>query len=318
MSRRRRDRPADAQPLLLAALPAAVRDRRRRGAAHLGAARSGAEQPGRRRREVEGRHRSVHAARDDEGSVRDVAVPDPVRGVHLLHAGRARPRRQLTSRPTRCRRRRKSCRNGICCRSTRSCARSISTSARSIPSSRACIAMFGSIAVLFVLPWLDTSRVRSMRYRPIARQFFLIFVVVCVVLGWCGGQNPGPHPAQAGDVRATLTWVEGGQRHRAADRRPAAPSEFDEAAAAARARADASTARRMTYVDAPRRDDSATSSASSAAPQRTRRSSTDRHRRTRAEHPRSEGQRSARPRPSSRSSARHPARVHGHAISRRC
>ena len=50
--------------------------------------------------------------------------------------------------------------------------------------------MFASIGVLFVLPWLDTSRVRSMRYRPIARQFFLIFVVVCVVLGWCGGAEP--------------------------------------------------------------------------------------------------------------------------------
>jgi hypothetical protein len=40
---------ADAQPLLLAALPAAVRDRRRRRAAHLGAARAGQQQPDRRR-----------------------------------------------------------------------------------------------------------------------------------------------------------------------------------------------------------------------------------------------------------------------------
>jgi quinol-cytochrome oxidoreductase complex cytochrome b subunit len=53
------------------------------------------------------------------------------------------------------------------------------------------LAMFASIGILFMLPWLDTSRVRSMRYRPIARQFFVIFVIVCVFLGWCGGQNPG-------------------------------------------------------------------------------------------------------------------------------
>ena len=33
--------------------------------------------------------------------------------------------------------------------------------------------MFGAIAVLFVLPWLDTSKVRSMRYRPLARWFFV-------------------------------------------------------------------------------------------------------------------------------------------------
>ncbi len=52
------------------------------------------------------------------------------------------------------------------------------------------LAMFGSIGVLFVLPWLDTSRVRSMRYRPTMRTFFVIFVVVGLILGWCGGQLP--------------------------------------------------------------------------------------------------------------------------------
>ncbi|ESQ77487.1 cytochrome b N-terminal domain-containing protein [Asticcacaulis sp. YBE204] len=52
------------------------------------------------------------------------------------------------------------------------------------------VAMFGAIAVIFVLPWLDTSKVRSMRYRPVMRWFFVIFVVVCLGLGWCGGQLP--------------------------------------------------------------------------------------------------------------------------------
>ncbi len=73
------------------------------------------------------------------------------------------------------------------------------------------IAMFGSIAVLFVLPWLDTSKVRSMRYRPIARQFFLIFVVVCIALGWCGGQAPDAAVVPPSQARATLAWVEGGE-----------------------------------------------------------------------------------------------------------
>ncbi|MEL7489599.1 MAG: cytochrome b/b6 [Pseudomonadota bacterium] len=50
------------------------------------------------------------------------------------------------------------------------------------------IAMFGSILVLFVLPWLDTSKVRSMRYRPIAKLWFILFVIVCVMLGYLGGQ----------------------------------------------------------------------------------------------------------------------------------
>jgi quinol-cytochrome oxidoreductase complex cytochrome b subunit len=52
------------------------------------------------------------------------------------------------------------------------------------------IAMFGAIGILFVLPWLDTSKVRSMRYRPFARQLFLVFVVACVGLGFCGANNP--------------------------------------------------------------------------------------------------------------------------------
>jgi ubiquinol-cytochrome c reductase cytochrome b subunit len=72
-------------------------------------------------------------------------------------------------------------------------------------------AMFASIGVLFVLPWLDTSRIRSMRYRPAARQFFLVFVLVALGLGWCGGQNPGNVIVAGGPFRATLTWVAGGQ-----------------------------------------------------------------------------------------------------------
>jgi quinol-cytochrome oxidoreductase complex cytochrome b subunit len=52
------------------------------------------------------------------------------------------------------------------------------------------IAMFGSILILFVLPWLDTSKVRSMRYRPLAQQFFVLFVLACVGLGFCGANDP--------------------------------------------------------------------------------------------------------------------------------
>ena len=52
------------------------------------------------------------------------------------------------------------------------------------------LAMFGAIGVLFILPWLDTSRVRSMRYRPTMRTLFVIFVLVCLGLGWCGAQLP--------------------------------------------------------------------------------------------------------------------------------
>ncbi len=50
------------------------------------------------------------------------------------------------------------------------------------------LAMFGSILVLFVLPWLDTSKIRSMRYRPVAQLWFVLFVAACLALGFFGGK----------------------------------------------------------------------------------------------------------------------------------
>jgi quinol-cytochrome oxidoreductase complex cytochrome b subunit len=52
------------------------------------------------------------------------------------------------------------------------------------------VALFGSIAVLAFLPWLDTSKVRSARFRPLYRQFFWVLVVVCVGLGYLGSKPP--------------------------------------------------------------------------------------------------------------------------------
>lgn len=50
------------------------------------------------------------------------------------------------------------------------------------------LAMFGAIIILAFLPWLDTARTRSARYRPLFKQFFWIFVAVCLVLGWLGSK----------------------------------------------------------------------------------------------------------------------------------
>ncbi|MEM8794353.1 MAG: cytochrome b N-terminal domain-containing protein [Pseudomonadota bacterium] len=55
------------------------------------------------------------------------------------------------------------------------------------------IAMGGAIIVLFFLPWLDTSKVRSASYRPIYRFFFWVFVLNCVFLGWLGSR-PAEQP----------------------------------------------------------------------------------------------------------------------------
>ena len=46
--------------------------------------------------------------------------------------------------------------------------------------------MFSAIFILFILPWLDTSKVRSSVFRPIYRQFFWILVIDVLMLGYLG------------------------------------------------------------------------------------------------------------------------------------
>lgn len=62
---------------------------------------------------------------------------------------------------------------------------------RSIPNKLAgVIAMFGSILLLFAVPWLDTSKVRSAHFRPIYKWIFWFLVADCLVLGWVGAHPP--------------------------------------------------------------------------------------------------------------------------------
>ncbi len=62
---------------------------------------------------------------------------------------------------------------------------------RSIPNKLAgVIAMFAAIAVLAFLPWLDTSKVRSGKYRPMYRIFFWIFAATSIGLGYLGAMPP--------------------------------------------------------------------------------------------------------------------------------
>lgn len=52
------------------------------------------------------------------------------------------------------------------------------------------IALALAVFTLFFVPWLDTAKVRSGRYRPIFQQMFWIFVIACIALGWAGAQAP--------------------------------------------------------------------------------------------------------------------------------
>jgi len=64
------------------------------------------------------------------------------------------------------------------------------------------IVMAGAMLTLFFVPWLDTSGVRSTRYRPLMKPFFWSFVVGCFVLGYCGAQ-----PVDAVRAGIPLVWV---------------------------------------------------------------------------------------------------------------
>ena len=49
------------------------------------------------------------------------------------------------------------------------------------------VVMGGAVIVLFFLPWLDKSPVRSGHFRPTFRKFYYLLVVDMLVLGYCGG-----------------------------------------------------------------------------------------------------------------------------------
>jgi ubiquinol-cytochrome c reductase cytochrome b subunit len=50
--------------------------------------------------------------------------------------------------------------------------------------------MFSAIFVLFILPWLDRSPVKSAQFRPLYKWFFWAFVATCFLLGWAGAKPP--------------------------------------------------------------------------------------------------------------------------------
>jgi len=64
------------------------------------------------------------------------------------------------------------------------------------------IVMAGALITLVFVPWLDSSPVRSSRFRPMMKQVFWIFVVDCLILGYCGAQS-----VDAAKFGVPLVWV---------------------------------------------------------------------------------------------------------------
>jgi ubiquinol-cytochrome c reductase cytochrome b subunit len=77
---------------------------------------------------------------------------------------------------------------------------------RSIPQKLiGVIVLFGALAVLAFAPWLDTSKVRSMRFRPMMKPFFWILVLDCILLGYLGANRPDA-TWNLGGIEISLVW----------------------------------------------------------------------------------------------------------------
>ena len=69
------------------------------------------------------------------------------------------------------------------------------------------LAMFGAIVVLALVPWLDTSSVRSGKYRPRFKAWFWLLVIDFVVLTWTGAQVPTAFTGWVGLIAATYWFA---------------------------------------------------------------------------------------------------------------
>lgn len=69
------------------------------------------------------------------------------------------------------------------------------------------IAMVGAILAMALAPWLDTSSVRSGRYRPMFKAWFAVLVIDFVVLTWCGSQVPSAFTGWVGLIASTYWFA---------------------------------------------------------------------------------------------------------------
>ncbi len=69
------------------------------------------------------------------------------------------------------------------------------------------LAMFGSIFVMALVPWLDTSRTRSGVYRPQFKWWFWLLVIDFIVLMWCGAMPAEPPYSTISLIGATYWFA---------------------------------------------------------------------------------------------------------------
>jgi ubiquinol-cytochrome c reductase cytochrome b subunit len=69
------------------------------------------------------------------------------------------------------------------------------------------LAMFSSILLLFFLPWLDRSPVRSGAYRPVFKRFFWLLIIDVIALGWVGGSPVKPLTVAVGQIASAYYFL---------------------------------------------------------------------------------------------------------------
>jgi len=65
----------------------------------------------------------------------------------------------------------------------------------------------GSIILLFLVPWLDTSPVRSARFRPVWRWFALLLPLDLIALGYVGSQPPAGFVVTLGQIATAYYYI---------------------------------------------------------------------------------------------------------------
>jgi quinol-cytochrome oxidoreductase complex cytochrome b subunit len=86
--------------------------------------------------------------------------------------------------------------------------RSITFNVLGIPSKLiGVILMFSAVLILFLVPWLDTSPVRSARFRPIYRIVSWFLVIDAIVLGYVGSQLPQGPIVTVGQIATAYYFI---------------------------------------------------------------------------------------------------------------
>ncbi len=69
------------------------------------------------------------------------------------------------------------------------------------------VVLFGAIVTLALIPWLDTSKVRSLRFRPMLKPFFWFLVVDCIILGYLGSKEPQAVLHLGSSIEISYLWI---------------------------------------------------------------------------------------------------------------